>query len=74
MHFLPTGEPTLLKKAEALQPELIRLRRDFHRHPELSFKETHTAKIVAETLQEIGGINVKTGVSNLVYLRDQEST
>jgi len=52
----------LLKKARSLQPELIRLRRDFHLHPELSFQETRTARIVAETLQEIGGIDVQTGV------------
>jgi amidohydrolase len=41
---------------------LIRLRRDIHRHPELSFREVRTAKIVAETLQEIGGITIRTGV------------
>ena len=52
----------MLEKAKSLQPELIRLRRDFHLHPELSFQETRTARIVAETLQEIGGIDVKTGV------------
>ncbi len=53
----------MLDKAKALAPEMIRLRRDFHRHPELSFQEFRTAKIVADTLQEIGGIEVKTGVA-----------
>jgi amidohydrolase len=52
----------MLDKAKALAPELIRLRRDIHRHPELSFREVRTAKIVAETLQEIGGITIRTGV------------
>jgi len=52
----------MLNRANALLPELIRLRRDFHRHPELNFQEIRTAGIVAETLQEIGGIRIKTGV------------
>jgi len=52
----------MLEKAKKLSDELIRLRRDFHRHPELSFQEQRTAQIVADTLAEIGGIRVKTGV------------
>ena len=52
----------MLDKAKSLSSELIRLRRDFHRHPELSFREVRTAKVVADTLQEIGGIAIKTGV------------
>jgi len=52
----------LLDKAKSLSAELTRLRRDFHRHPELSFREVRTAKVVADTLQEIGGITIKTGV------------
>ncbi|MCA9970481.1 MAG: amidohydrolase, partial [Anaerolineales bacterium] len=50
-----------LNKAKALQDELIRLRRDIHRHPELGFQEFRTAALVADTLTEIG-IDVKTGV------------
>ncbi|GIK38638.1 MAG: amidohydrolase [Chloroflexota bacterium] len=52
----------MLDKAKALSQEIVRLRRDIHRHPELSFQEVRTAKIVAETLQEIGGITVRTEV------------
>ena len=52
----------MLDKAKSLSAELSRLRRDFHRHPELSFQEIRTAKVVADTLQEIGGITIKTGV------------
>lgn len=52
----------MLDKAKALSHELSRLRRDLHRHPELSFREFRTAKVVADTLQEIGGITVRTGV------------
>jgi amidohydrolase len=52
----------MLDKAKALSEELIRLRRDIHRHPELAFKEVRTAALVADTLREIGGISVRTGV------------
>jgi len=34
--------------------ELIRLRRDFHMHPELGFEEKRTSKIVEEYLKELG--------------------
>lgn len=52
----------MLQKAQALSDEMTRLRREIHRHPELAFKEVRTAQLVAETLREIGGIDVKTGV------------
>src|SRR5919199_1328838 len=52
----------MLQKAQALADELIRIRRDIHRHPELAFKEVRTAAFVADTLREIGGITVRTGV------------
>ena len=52
----------MLNRANNLKNELIRLRRDIHTHPELGFHEFRTAALVAETLQEIGGITIKTGV------------
>lgn len=52
----------MLDQAKNLSDELIRLRRDIHRHPELSFQEVRTAKVVADALQEIGGIDIKTGI------------
>ncbi|MEW5961884.1 MAG: M20 family metallopeptidase [Chloroflexota bacterium] len=52
----------MLDKAKTLSSELIRLRRDIHRHPELGFQEVRTARLVADTLHEIGGIAVRTGV------------
>jgi amidohydrolase len=51
----------MLDKAQAMADELVRLRRDIHRHPELGFHEFRTAALVADTLQEIG-IDVQTGV------------
>ena len=44
----------MLDKANALAPELIRIRRDIHQHPELSFQELRTAQLVADTLLEVG--------------------
>lgn len=48
-------------QARALNDELVERRRDLHRHPELAFEEFRTAKIVAETLNELG-LEVQTGV------------
>lgn len=58
------------QKAEGIFDELVRYRRDFHRHPELGFQETRTAGIVAESLSRMGlevqaGIG-KTGVIGLL--------
>jgi amidohydrolase len=39
------------------------LRRDFHRHPEIGFKEIRTANIVAKELSYLG-LEVKTGVGH----------
>ena len=40
---------------------LVALRRDFHRHPELSFEERRTAEITAERLKG-AGLEVRTGI------------
>ncbi len=34
----------MLERAKALQAEMVRLRRDIHQHPELSFQEVRTAR------------------------------
>lgn len=60
----------MLNRATALTPELIRLRRDIHRYPELSFQEKRTARLVAETLQEIGGMTLRTGVGKTGVVAD----
>lgn len=52
---------TIKQDAEALFPQLVRWRRDFHAHPELGFEETRTAGIVAEHLHSLG-LEVSTGV------------
>jgi len=60
----------MLQKAQALSDELIRLRRDIHQHPELAFKELRTAALVSDTLREIGGITVRTGVGKTGVVGD----
>ncbi|MBI4201238.1 MAG: amidohydrolase [Chloroflexi bacterium] len=45
-----------------LKEELIAIRRDLHRHPELAFAEHRTAGIVAERLRSLG-FKVQTGVA-----------
>ncbi|MEI8306321.1 MAG: M20 family metallopeptidase [Chloroflexales bacterium] len=60
----------MFEHARALADELIRLRRDIHAHPELSFQETRTAALVADTLREIGGIRVRTGVGKTGVVGD----
>jgi amidohydrolase len=42
--------------------EMVRLRRDFHAHPELGLKEKRTSGIVAEYLKGLG-IEVETGIA-----------
>jgi amidohydrolase len=60
----------MLQKAQALADELIRIRREIHRHPELAFKEVRTAALVADTLREIGGITIRTGVGKTGVVGD----
>lgn len=49
------------QEATDLYNDLVRVRRDLHRHPELGFQETRTAGIVAETLTGLG-LEVQAGV------------
>jgi len=51
-----------LQEAEALFDYSQALRRDFHRHPELGFKEVRTAGIVARELNELG-LEVTSGIA-----------
>src|SRR5688500_1166278 len=47
--------------ARELHPAIVEVRRDIHRHPELGFRETRTAALVAAKLKALG-YEVQTGV------------
>ena len=49
--------------AEALRPQLVEWRRDFHMHPELSNREERTARVIAERLRGMGFDEVRTGIA-----------
>lgn len=55
------NHPDFKQEASSLYDELVRVRRDLHRHPELGFQETRTAALVAESLTGLG-LEVQTGV------------
>jgi len=62
--------PNFLKQAQELFPYTQAMRRDFHIHPELGFREVRTGGIVAKELETLGievtkGIG-KTGVVGLI--------
>jgi amidohydrolase len=44
----------LKQQIESLAPELVRLRRDFHRHPEVAFREKRTSEVIREHLEGLG--------------------
>src|SRR5512141_1370324 len=53
--------PDFLEQAQELFPYTQSMRRDFHRHPELGFREIRTGGIVARELEALG-IEVTKGV------------
>ena len=53
--------PNFLQQAQELFPYTQSLRRDFHMHPELGFREIRTGSIVARELEALG-IEVTKGV------------
>jgi len=52
----------MLEQANALHEQLIAWRRQIHMHPELSFQEHQTGRLVADTLTALG-LEVQTGVA-----------
>jgi hippurate hydrolase len=52
----------LIADLKAYEPELIEIRQDIHRHPEVGFEETRTAALVAERLRA-WGLEVAEGIA-----------
>ena len=44
----------MLDRAQEIQAQLTGWRREIHMHPELGFRETRTAALVAENLESLG--------------------
>ena len=51
------------RRTAAVLPKVVAWRRDIHEHPELSNRETRTAKLVADHLKALG-LEVQTGVAH----------
>jgi amidohydrolase len=51
------------QNARAVESKVIAWRRDLHQNPELSNRETRTAKLVADHLRQLG-MDVRTGVAH----------
>ena len=45
--------PTIKNRAKEIHPDLVRIRRHLHAHPELSFKEYETSKFVKAELDKL---------------------
>jgi amidohydrolase len=60
---VPAALRTQIETATAaMRPALVERRRDIHRHPELGFRETRTAALVADRLRALKFDDVRTGV------------
>lgn len=58
---------TLLEWAHALRTELVELRRDLHRHPELGFNEKRTAGVLADAVERLGfSVRREVGITGVV--------
>lgn len=58
---------TLLDRAQALSSDLVELRRDLHRHPELGFRETRTASVLADAVESLGySVRRMVGITGVV--------
>jgi amidohydrolase len=64
------GVPNVRPEVQAIRERLIATRRDFHEHPEVSWHEERTQRVVLERLRELGLTDVRpiarTGVTGLV--------
>jgi amidohydrolase len=62
-------ENSMYQRAQRLSESLITLRREIHRHPELSFQEVQTAELIARRLAELD-IPARTGVAKTGVVGD----
>ncbi len=53
----------IIESAKKIQPYLQEIRRDLHKHPEISNEEKKTAEIIAEELRKMGISDIKENVN-----------
>ena len=58
----PAGAADIEPQIKAVDAKVITWRRDFHRNPELSNRETRTSEVVAKHLRSLG-LDVETGIA-----------
>jgi amidohydrolase len=58
----PAQRAEIDRLAAELHPKVVETRRDLHRHPELGYRETRTAALIADRLRVLGFDQVRTGV------------
>lgn len=58
----PITSAEIMARATALQAQIVDWRRTIHKHPELSFTEVKTARLVHSVLQDLG-IEAETAVA-----------
>lgn len=68
----PDRDRVLREGLERIGPDLVRVRRHLHAHPELAFEEVQTAALVAERCAALG-LAVRTGVGRTGVLADLDS-
>ncbi len=62
----------LLAAAEVFKDQLIAVRRDLHRHPELAFREERTARVMAEASAALG-YRIRRGVGRTGVVAELEN-
>ncbi|MEX1103707.1 MAG: amidohydrolase, partial [Dehalococcoidia bacterium] len=67
---MTTPLPPVRDEVLALRENLIEMRRDFHQHPELSWKEERTQRVILERLHTLGLDDVRpiatTGATGVI--------
>jgi amidohydrolase len=62
----------LRKEVESLEKELVEWRRDFHRHPEVEFKEHRTSQVIRKFLEGLGmSVRDAAGTGLIAVLKGQ---
>ena len=60
----------IIEEAKAINPQLIDIRRAFHRDPEISNQEERTAEKILKILEKVGGFEIRSGIGGHGILAD----